>query len=194
MQRLCRTAAGIKGYLADPGCLVNEQSRKCPFCAQVHRLWLYGWYWRWVVLPDPEPPQKIAVRRLYCPHARRTVSLLPDFCIPRRQAGPAVLALFLAIYLAGGGLLNALRKVRADARCHSMAQSLLRGFLKRAHALRAYLAGRRHRAVGPPPSVHPDRWLAAELFFGLVHSWPSAPAAFVFHGRCLHQRLNETLA
>lgn len=194
MQRLCRTTAGIKGYLAGPGGLVNEQSRQCPFCAQAHRLWLYGWYRRWLVLPDPEPPQKIAVRRLYCPHARRTVSLLPDFCIPRRQTGSAVLALFLQAYVQGAGLLRALRAVRREAGWHSSAQSLLQGFLKRAHSIRSYLSQRRHRWVPAPPDIREDRRPIAELYFGLIQRWPSPAPAFVYHGRCLHQRTTAALA
>lgn len=128
MQRICRVRGGVNAYLLNPGALVTEQTRRCPFCADAHLLWLVGWYWRWVVLPTPEEPRKIPIRRLYCRHARRTVSLLPDFCIPRRQCGPGVLEFFLRAYVMGASLVRALRMARGEANWHSAAQSLLQGF------------------------------------------------------------------
>ena len=63
MQRICRVRGGVNAYLQNPGALVTEQTRQCPFCRDVHLLWLFGWYWRWVVLPTPEEAQKIPIRR-----------------------------------------------------------------------------------------------------------------------------------
>jgi len=194
MQRLCRVAGGVKCYLEAPGCLVGKDTRECPFCTVGHALRLHGWYWRWALLPDPEPPRRIPVRRLYCPYARRTVSLLPDFCMPRRQHGPAILGLFLQVFLAGTGLLEALRKVRQDVHCHSVAQLLRNGFLKRTVKIRAYLAQRHRRVIEPPQQIPKDRWDVAELFFGLVAGFKSPDAAFISHTIPFHQGFADSLA
>ncbi|HLF81943.1 MAG TPA: DUF6431 domain-containing protein [Anaerolineales bacterium] len=173
---------------------MSEETRKCPFCSDGHALRLHGWYRRWALLPDPEPARNIWVRRLYCPHARRTVSLLPDFCLPRRQHGPAILALFLKLFLAGRCLLEALRSVRLEAPCHAVAQSLRDGFLAREVQIRAYLAQRRHRAVEPAEPIRQDRRRLAELFFGLIAGFASPPVAFVFHSVKFHDAFGAALA
>jgi hypothetical protein len=194
MQRVCRVKGGINRYLADPGCLVSGETRKCPFCDDGHALQLHGWYRRWALLPDPEPPRRLPVRRLYCPRARRTVSLLPDFCMPRRQHGPAILAMFLKLFLAGMCLLEALRSVRRQAPCHAVAQSLRDGFLAREVQIRAYLAQRDHRAVELTRPVAQDRRRLAELFFGLIAGFASPPVAFVFHTVKFHDAFGVALA
>lgn len=194
MQRICRVRGGVKAYLQDPGALVTQETRQCPFCATAHLLWLYGWYERWVVLPAREEPRQIAIRRLRCRHTGQTVSLLPDFCIPRRQCGVAVLALFLQAYVRGAGLLESLRGVRREVSWHSSAQSLLRGFLARAHSIRTYLSQRRQRWAPVPRDIREDRRPAAELFLALTDRWPMPGRAFVYHGRRLHQRTRATLA
>jgi hypothetical protein len=194
MQRVCQVAGGVKDYLKDPDRLISEETRRCPFCAGGHALRRHGWYWRWALFPDPEAPRKIPVRRLYCPRVRRTVSLLPDFCIPRRQHGPAILALFLKFLLAGAGLLQALRQVRQEAPCHAVAQSLRDGFGRRAVHIRAYLAQRHRRVIEPPEKVPKDRRRLAELFFGLVAGFKRPEAAFIFHTVSFHRAFAEGLA
>jgi len=197
MQRICHIQGEVKDYLAQPDCLVNQETRKCPFCDQRdhdHALWLHAWYWRWALFPDPQEPYKLPIRRLYCPHVRRTVSLLPDFCIPRRQHGPAILAIFLQLLVAGKGLLHGLRKARANAPCHAVAQSLRDGFLRRAVNIRAYLARRHRRVIEPPDKVPKDRRHLAELYLGLVAGFNCPQAAFIFHNACFHQSFREPLA
>jgi hypothetical protein len=194
MQRICRVEGGVKRYLEDPDCLVSKETRKCPFCADGHALRLHGWYQRWALFPDPERSQKLPVRRLYCPRVRRTVSLLPEFCTPRRQHGPAILALFLKFFLAGACLLEALRNVRREAPCHAVAQSLRDGFLGRSVQIHAYLAQRHRRVVEPPGEVHKDRRRLAELFFGLVAGFKNPQAAFIFHTVTFHEAFGDGLA
>ncbi|MEM7202550.1 MAG: DUF6431 domain-containing protein [Planctomycetota bacterium] len=98
MQKLLPVCGGLKAYVASPEMLVSERSRKCPFCRDKHRLRLHGHYHRHVLVPGDQAPERVPVRRLLCTRVRKTVSLLPDFCLPRRQHGPAILGTFLAGY------------------------------------------------------------------------------------------------
>ena len=194
MQRVCHVAGGIKSYLEEPNCLVCDQTRECPFCADAHRLELHGWYERWALFPDPQQPVRLPIRRLYCPAAGQTVSLLPDFCLPRRQHGPAILGGFLKAVLDGADLLKALRHVRAETAWHSVAQSLRDGFLRRQVKIRAYAARLHRRVVELPEQVPRSQRTLAELFFGLVEGFKSPATAFVFHTPHFHERFADGLA
>lgn len=174
--------------------LVTEQSRECPFCREKHRLRLHGHYHRVVLVPGTERPARVPIRRLLCVHVGRTVSLLPDFCVPRRQHGPAILGAFLAGYAQGEPMLTALRAVRPDTPGHSVAQSLCEGFLARAGPIRTYLARLRARALEPPQSVVGRRREVAALLVGLCHGFATAAAAFLRHGVALHAALQVALA
>ena len=143
MQRVCAVSGGVNASQADPECLITPETSSCLFCDDGHRLRRHGWYERQAVFPDPEVPRKVAVVRLLCARTGQTISLLPDFCLARRQHGPAVLALFLEAFVRGRALLEALRSVRQDAPSHGVAQSLRDGLLRQAAKIRAYLARRR---------------------------------------------------
>ena len=129
---------------------------------------------------------RVPVRRLLCVHTGRTVSLLPDFCIPRRQHGPAILGTFLAGYAEGKPLLTALRAARRDAPSHSVAQSLRRGFLARGNRIRTFLASLRARALEPTPSTAGLRGEVSVLLGALCLGFVKAAEAFVHHGVGLH--------
>jgi hypothetical protein len=175
--------------------LVNDCSRACPFCEDNHLLRLHGWYARWGLFPDPAPEVFLPIRRLYCPHVRRTVSLLPDFCVPRRQHGPAILGRFLhAVILRGVAILAALRTLRPHCQRHSVAQSLLKGFLRREEPLRAYTAQLAPRHPEVPRSVPESRRALAGLLLALCARFQDAAKAFVHHGRCFHERFKLALA
>jgi len=176
---------GLNAYVAAPEALVDESARACPFCAEPHRLRLHGHYHRRTLLPDGVAAM-IPVRRLLCARVGRTVSLLPDFCIPGRQHGPAVLGKFLAGYAEGMTLLAALRAVRPDAPGHSVAQSLRRGFLARGGRIRTYLAQVRARALEPPPSTAGFRGEVRPLLAALCLGFALAAEAFAHHGVRLH--------
>ncbi len=191
MQKVLTVAGGIKRYLSDPDCLVTPENRGCPFCSTLHLLWRHGTYTRQVLLPDPDPVETIKVFRLYCAPTGRTVSLLPDFCLPRRQHGPAILGHFLSAYVRGTPLLEALRGVREEAPSHGVAQSLRDGFLDRRAQLHAYLGSCRAK---PPPEVPPGRRPIALVFFGLVHGFSDGARAFVHHGVRFHRRFGLGLA
>lgn len=185
VQKLLPVRGGLNGYLAAPDALVDEASRACPFCAEKHRLRLHGHYHRFVIVEDGRTA-RLPVRRLLCVHTGRTVSLLPDFCIPRRQHGPAILATFLAGYAEGKPLLTALRAARPDAPGHSVAQSLRRGFLARGVQIRTFLASLRARALEPTPSTAGLRGEVSVLLGALCLGFVKAADAFVHHGVGLH--------
>jgi hypothetical protein len=168
-----------------PDVLVGERTRQCPFCSEPHRLRLHGRYHRWVIV-EGGLVAKAPVQRLFCVHTGRTVSLLPDFCIPRRQHGPVILGTFLAGYAAGQTLLAALRDARPDAPSHSVAQSLRKGFLSRAGPIRAYLARLRARAVETPPSAPGLRREVSALLVALCLGFAKVALAFAHHGVGLH--------
>jgi hypothetical protein len=191
MQRVLAVAGGIKQYRADPDCLVTPETRACPFCPKPHALWRHGTYSRQVLLPDPAPVETIEVFRLYCAPTGQTVSLLPDFCLPRRQHGPAILGQFLLAYVRGAPLLKALRGVRKEAPSHGVAQSLRDGFLNRRAKLHAYLGCGQAK---PPPEVPSDRRPIALVFFGLLHGFSNVARAFVRHGVGFHRRFGQGLA
>lgn len=185
MQKLLPVRGGLNGYLAAPDALVDERARACPFCADQHRLRLHGHYHRLVLL-EGDRTARVPVRRLLCVHTGRTVSLLPDFCIPRRQHGPAILGTFLAGYAEGQPLLTALRAARPDAPGHSVAQSLRGGFLARGGGIRTLLASLRARALEPTPSTAGLRGEVSVLLGALCLGFVKAADAFVHHGVGLH--------
>lgn len=185
MQKLLAVRGGLNAYVSAPDVLVDEISRACPFCAERHRLRLHGHYRRRALLPDGRM-EVIPVRRLLCARVGRTVSLLPDFCIPRRQHGAAILGTFLTGYAEGKALTTALRAVRPDAPGHSVAQSLRKGFLDRGGRIRTYLACVRARAPEPPPSTPGFRGEVRALLAALGLDFAQAAEAFVHHGVGLH--------
>ena len=191
MQRVLEVTGGIKRYLSDPGCLVTPENRVCPICPIPHKLWRHGTYTRQVLLPDPDPVESIPVFRLFCARTGRTVSLLPDFCLPRRQHGPGILGRFLAAYVRGIPLLDALRSVRGDAPSHGVAQSLRDGFLRRLTQLHAYLGPIRAQ---PPPEVAPGRRPIALVFYRLIHGFSDVARALVHHGLRFHHTFGVGLA
>jgi hypothetical protein len=187
VQRVCAVRGGVAAYLRDPDVLVNADSRKCPFCGNGHALVLHGWYFRQAILPAGEGCRRIPVRRLRCLATGRTVSLLPAFCIPRRQHGPGVLGLFLVnLFLRGRTLMESLRLARGEAPSHGVAQGLRDGFRRRCGRICEYLAGLGGPAVGTErlPSV------VERLRTGHRQIGP----AFVAHGRALHAASGVGLA
>jgi len=194
MQRVCPVAGGVKTYLGDPDCLVTEETRKCPFCKKEHPLRLHGWYTRFLLPPETGEVHLVPVRRLLCQRTGQTLSLLPDFCLPYRQHGPGILALFLGGLLKGLRLLSALQKARPDATRHSVAQSLLAGFLRRRGRILTYLASLRSRVLEPSREVPKSLRMLSRLFLGLTHRFSSPVHAFEHHGRLFHKRFELALA
>jgi len=195
VQKLLQVAGGLKAYEADSDILLgHEHARRCPFCRDGHRLRLHGHYHRFALVPGHRDPVRLPVRRLFCPRTGTTVSLLPDFCMPRRQHGPAILGEFLSAYAAGSPLLAALRATRPDAAGHSVAESLRDGFLARAGPIGTYVAGLRARALERPMGAKGRRAEVAALLAGLCLGFAAAADALIHHGVALHAAFRIGLA
>lgn len=134
------------------------------------------------------------VRRLLCAVLGRTVSLLPDFCIPKRQFGLAVFLEFLERLIDGASLRGALSAARGEPSGHSVAQSLVRGFLAGRAAILAYLATCARRVVEPPSRVSPRRRDLARLLAGLTAGGASRHEALCERAAGLHRHSGTALA
>ena len=194
MQKVLPAVGGVKEYLADPRMLLTAESRICPLSKDPHALRIHGTYSRYALLPDGAQSCKIPILRLYCPHTKRTVSLLPEFCIPRRQHGPQILGAFLHAWILGASLIGALRSVRHDAPGHSVAQSLLKGFRDRLGSLRTYISQVRSRLVESPESIPSGRRSVADVVLSMIVGAVDAATAFLQHGAPFHQRYRQGLA
>ena len=194
MQRVFAVQGGIKAYLADPQILLTEETRACVLCDDPHPMRIHGTYSRYALLPDGTPSCEIVVMRLYCPQTKQTVSLLPDFCIPRRQHGPQILGAFLDGWIRGKSLLGALRAVRAEAPGHSVAQSLLKGFRNRLGSIRTYVAGVRSRLVESQASIPKERRGVADVVLSMIADAVDAATAFLQHGVGFHKQCRQGLA
>ena len=198
MQRVLPLGAGLQAYreLEDPADVAGALD--CPFCPDRHPLRRHGWYPRWAYLPQPGPrvvEHRLRVRRLLCPHTRRTVSLLPDFCLPRRQYGPEALGRLLHLYaFVRHALLRAFRALRPQASGHSVAQHLVRGFLRRRPQLSAYAGGLSPRVAPPPPGLDRPRLEVATLLLPLLGGHADAACALRGHGAPFHARFALGLA
>lgn len=195
MQRVCPAAGGVKAYLADPTMLLTDATRACPLCVDPHQLRRHGWYQRLALAAEPEQSLTILVLRLLCARLGRTVSLLPDFCLPGRQHGPAILGRFLDGWINGGlGMHAALKRTRPGAAEHSTAQRLLSGIRARAPTLRAYLSSVCHRAIEPPAKLRGLRRELAPIVLGLLAGFSDPASAFIAHGVTFHRGYEVGLA
>lgn len=195
MQKIARIAVSVDSYTASPLQILTERLLVCPCCPEGHRLWRHGSYRRTVILPGGAV-RVIPVLRLICGYTGATVSLLPDFCLPRRQHGPGILGAFLEALIFGGHtLMEAMRRARPDApACHSLPQSLLAGFRHRLSKIRAWLFSRQVRAPDPPATPRPWPLELRTAVSALVSLTPDLAEAFTFANRSLHDSQRVGLA
>jgi hypothetical protein len=195
LQKIIPVGQGVDTYLACPDSFVAKEHPNCPWCPEPHRLWRHGEYRRTAILPGARTVQ-VPVFRFLCGHARTTVSLLPDFCLPRRQHGPEVLGRFLeALLVTGLTLMGAMRRARPDAPAgHSLPQSLLAGFRRRLPVVRAWLASQRARAPSAPQL--PGHWPVeqSQAVLQLLDFPGDTGAAFTASSLQLHRRHGVGLA
>ncbi len=195
LQKIIAIRVSVHEYIALPQVLLTEDLRVCPFCPDGHRLRSHGIYLRFAIV-EQGAEHRIPVLRLLCARQGRTLSLLPDFCLPGRQHGPAVLGVFLETLILGGlTLTGAMRRARPDTPSgHSLPQSLLRGFVRRLPPIRAWLASRRHRFpdLAAPPRPRQIEWV--QTVAALLEAGEDVGAAFVTSGRRFHAATGLGLA
>ena len=181
--------------MGDPDCLLTEETRRCPFCPDHHRLRRQGSYERWANFPGEDVSLRIPILRLLCHLTGRTVSLLPDFCLPRRQYGPAVLGIFLhALALLRLPMLAAFRTAVPGSTARATAQDLRDAFLRNAHRVRSFIYGGQHRHVPPPPGTPAALRELAGLVCGLSFSSPCPGGAFIRQAAPFHTRFHQGFA
>lgn len=194
MQRVCETRGDVKKYFQNPKLLVNDDTLACPICLIPHRLRLHGTYERWCILPGHASGAGIRVQRLLCIITGKTISLLPDFCLPRRQYSPAVVGIFLyALVIKSCSLLGAMREVRPGVTSHAVAQSLRDGFAGQQVAIKAYLASLHPCAIKVPAKVSPKHHNLAMMILGLLGKQRKPDKIFLYHARCIHQKHHVSL-
>lgn len=195
MQRVCAVRGGVKAYLLDSDCLLTGETCWCPFCPDRHCLRRHGYYHRWAIFPGEDHWVRIPVVRLLCGVTGQTVSLLPDFCLPRRQYGPAVLGIFLhALGLLGLPTLAAFCVAVPGSTARSTAQALRDAFLRNAQHVRSFLCAIHPRHVPAPVATAPGRRELAALVIGLTAPSPCPGGAFVRHGAPFHARFHTGFA
>ena len=195
MQRVCSVPGGVNAYVTDPDCLLTDETRRCPLCPRPHPLRRHGHYHRWATFPGEDVSLRIPILRLLCHATGRTVSLLPDFCLPRRQYGPAVLGLFLhALVILRLPMLSAFRTAVPGSAARTTARSLRDAFLRNAHRVRSFLYGIRQRHVPAPPGTPAPLRELAGLVRGLTLPSPCPGAAFVRHAAPFHTRFHQGFA
>ena len=195
MQKIIALGVSVHEYIARPQVILTEGLRACPFCSDGHRLRGHGSYERFAIV-ERGAVHKISVLRLLCALEGRTLSLLPDFCLPRRQHGPEILGVFLeALILGGLTLRGAMRRARPDTPGgHSLPQSLLLGFVGRLGRIRAWLASRRHSFPDLPDPPRPRPIEHRQVVAALLEAGEDTGAAFIASGRRFHAATGLGLA
>ncbi len=138
MQILHPFAGSIQGYaeeISDPN---RYRPDHCPQCEAKHPLTGHGFYHRTLV--DAAFDGVIRVRRYLCQSCKRTVSLLPEFALPRLRFSVSVIALFLVARLLSGLTLVAAARAAAPGMPYQRGQFWVRRFQKQAPTLSLALA------------------------------------------------------
>lgn len=162
----------------------------CPYCPDGHRLRWHGGYQRYAVSAKRE--DRVWIRRLLCATHGRTVSLLPDFLLPRKQhVWDVIAAFFHAFAWLGLSLAASMRKAIPSAASRQKAWYWCHSLLRQRTTIRTYLreacrgaAPARPRGLRPAvtallaPLLRTDRSYA--------HDWPE-------HSRRMHARHGRTL-
>jgi hypothetical protein len=174
-----------------------ERAGPCPYCPDGHRLQAHGRYCRWVLVLEGERAveERLPIKRFLCTRTGRTVSLLPDFCLPRRRHGADLVgALLAALITASASLAEAYARLRRPVEGPRTAQALVAGFLARRPWLEAYAARLRPRAPVVPTHLSRRRREVARLFFPLLLGRSGGPDALRHHGRRFHAEFGRGIA
>jgi hypothetical protein len=192
---LCDAAAGMTA--------VPQDTDLCPFCQATHRLRRHGTYRRSAVTFDAV--LRISIQRLLCAATGRTVSLLPDFLLPRKQhVIPVVAAFFLAFALQRLALAASMAFATIIYPSRQKGTYWIRCLLRNAPVIMTYMASVRPRPrvprseAAPPPCprggfITRARARLALLPDLLLDGFGSLQDAFRFHSRNMHMRFARAL-
>ncbi len=195
MQRIIRISCSVAEYKSNPETAIQPADLKCPFCRKRHALLRHGYYERQSLLPNDPMCHTIKVARLLCVFQGKTVSLLPDFCLPGRQHGPGILAAFLiAYYLRGVSLVSALKQVRPDTFTHATAQSLQNGFQQQGPQIDHYLSSLVIDKSKPSETKTARHSRESLRVMELIKNHNSPQTAFTHHGRAFCNQCGRSLA
>ncbi len=172
-----------QAQLADPD---RHRPDRCPQCQAKHPLTSHGFYTRTLI--DTVMETILRIRRYLCQFCKRTVSLLPQFCLPYLRSSISVIALFLVARLLHHQTLNA-----AATAAHQPSMPYQRGqfWLRRFTAQAATLCAALAAITKPTPAtgfvtraltmLQSAGWTAAHRFlFGQLRhhllGWPRSLA------------------
>jgi len=186
MIRIVKIKDGVKSY-ADCDPSEDSENLNCPYCKEAHKLNRHGWFERNLVF-NGYLIKRIPIRRLLCKVIGRTVSLLPDFCLPHRQYGIEALSIFLTnYYLEDKSLLSSLRAVNFMVTSHSLGQHWVYSLKQRMLKVQDYLARQQHRF---PDACNKRRNHTSPInrFFSiLMEGYPSLTKALLVHGPAFYR-------
>jgi len=175
----------------------------CPFCKPSHRLRRHGTYQRNAV--TAEQVFRICIQRLLCAATGQTVSILPDFLLPRKQhLIPVVASFFSAFALQGLSLAASMSLATIIYPSRQKGTYWIRCLVGNMPTIRAYMASVRPRQDASESTklrhVATDGSLVARLrgrLAPLLHllreKFRSLAVAFRFHSRNLHARFARAL-
>lgn len=101
-------ADDVQRYVHEFADLTFAALPACPHCAVAGRLIGHGSYPRTV--SDPTGMILIRVKRMRCAACRRTLSLLPSFCVPWRHYATATIQTVLAVRIEARGSWSTVRR------------------------------------------------------------------------------------
>ena len=197
MQKIIQTTEKVKGkYIA--GKIVDLADREgadlCPICKETHRLRRHGFYERNCVLKEKYFSTKI--RRLLCAKTGKTVSLLPDFLLPRKQHACSVIASFFYFRVFMGiSLTSAILKATSISPSRQKGAFWIKMLLRNSKIIKVYLAGLFHRQkLVRDKNLYDTRRLKCRaLLEPLSSGYNTLSEAFIYHNRKIHERLNTSL-
>ena len=194
IQRVIPIPGGSKHYRADmerKALPIPEGSDICPWCPVPHRLRKHGCYFRRAL--TREEVHDLLIRRLLCPVQGKTVSLLPDFLLPRKHHTAGVIADFFHAYvLLGLTLLASVARARKAFASYQKGGFWRRCFEKNLPRIRTYLAQLHPEQRREPVPVSARSRIEPALAL-LLECSRSPRQAFEAHSRRMHRALGCAL-
>jgi hypothetical protein len=199
IQRIIEVPGGSETYRSfmEKGKLpAPEGADLCPFCRRTHPLRRHGTYSRTVVTENET--FKIDVRRFLCVSTGRTVSLLPDFLVPRKQHSCGVIiSFFYAWAIAGLSISLAAGRATSAYPSRQKAQAWIRGFWRNLLDIEAYLdvavCRKGRKSSKRRRMLRPSKEYLAFVLLRMIDESKPIHHSFEFHSRCFHERFGHAI-